>query len=206
MKSMRSGFGQVAIALAGGLWAMAAMGQESPETVFVNGKILTVDESFSVVQALAVTGNRISAVGANGETEALAGEGTRVADLEGRTAIPGPIDNHNHLIFNAPTWPNGVRLGRVRTRAEALERIAAIAAELGPGDGPEHIVFAIGGWNPVQFTDDKREFTREELDAIAPGNPVYTQISWGSAVLNTKAMELGGIANDMPDPGSETGG
>ena len=40
----------------------------------------------------------------------------------------------------------------------------------------------------------------------APDNPVYTQISWGTAVLNTKAMELGGITNDMPDPGPETGG
>ena len=143
-------------------------------------------------------------MGANDEIDALAGDSTRVIDLEGRTAIPGLIDNHNHLIFNAPTWPNGVRLGRVRTRAEALERIAAKAAELGPGDGPEHIVFAIGGWNPVQFTDDQREFTREELDAVAPDNPVYTQISWGTAVLNTKAMELGGITNDMPDPGPGT--
>ena len=58
----------------------------------------------------------------------------------------------------------------------------------------------------MQFTDDQREFTREELDGIAPHNPVYTQIGWGTAVLNTKAMELGGIANDMPDPGQETGG
>ena len=194
------------VVLAGGLWALQSVAQESADTVFVNGKILTVDENFSVVQALAVTGNRISAVGSNEEVGSLAGDGTRVIDLEGRTAIPGLIDNHNHLIFNAPTWPNGVRLGRVRTRAEALERIADKAEELGPGDGPEHIVFAIGGWNPVQFTDDQREFTREELDAVAPDNPVYTQISWGTAVLNTKAMELGGITNDMPDPGPETGG
>ena len=194
------------VVLASGLWALQSGAQESADTVFVNGKILTVDEDFSVVQALAVTGNRISAVGSDEEVGALAGAGTRVIDLEGRTAIPGLIDNHNHLIFNAPTWPNGVRLGRVRTRAEALERIAEKAAELGPGDGPEHIVFAIGGWNPVQFTDDQREFTREELDAVAPDNPVYTQISWGTAVLNTKAMELGGITNDMPDPGPETGG
>lgn len=192
--------------LASGLWALQSAAQDSADTVFLNGKILTVDEDFSVVQALAVTGNRISAVGGDEEVGSLAGDGTRVIDLEGRTAIPGLIDNHNHLIFNAPTWPNGVRLGRVRTRAEALERIAAKAAELGPGDGPEHIVFAIGGWNPVQFTDDQREFTREELDAAAPDNPVYTQISWGTAVLNTKAMELGGITNDMPDPGPETGG
>ena len=192
--------------LAGGLWALQSAAQESADTVFLNGKILTVDEDFSVVQALAVTGNRVSAVGSNEAVGPLAGDGTRVIDLEGRTAIPGLIDNHNHLVFNAPTWPNGVRLGRVRTRAEALERIAGKAEALGPGDGPEHIVFAIGGWNPVQFTDDQREFTREELDAVAPDNPVYTQISWGTAVLNTKAMELGGITNDMPDPGPETGG
>ena len=192
--------------LAGGLWALQSAAQESADTVFLNGKILTVDEDFSVVQALAVTGNRVSAVGSNEEVGPLAGDGTRVIDLEGRTAIPGLIDNHNHLVFNAPTWPNGVRLGRVRTRAEALERIAGKAEALGPGDGPEHIVFAIGGWNPVQFTDDQREFTREELDTVAPDNPVYTQISWGTAVLNTKAMELGGITNDMPDPGPETGG
>ncbi len=192
--------------LAGVLWALQSAAQESPDTVFLNGKILTVDEGFTVVQALAVTGNRISAVGSDAEIESLAGDGTRVIDLDGRTAIPGLIDNHNHLIFNAPTWPNGVRLGRVRTREEALERIAAKAVELGPGDGPEHIVFAIGGWNPVQFTDDQREFTRQELDAVAPDNPVYTQISWGTAVLNSKAMELGGITNDMPDPGPETGG
>ena len=58
----------------------------------------------------------------------------------------------------------------------------------------------------MQFTDDTSEFTREELDAIAPNNPVYTQISWGTAILNTKAMELGGITNDMPELSPETGG
>ena len=206
MKSFHRLFANAFLVLAGVMLASATLGQERPGTIFLNGKILTVDDTFSVAEALAVTGNRISAVGAGEEIEALVGTGTRVIDLEGRTVIPGLIDNHNHLIFNAPTWPNGVRLGRVRTRAAALARIAEKARELGPGDRPEHIVFAIGGWNPVQFTDDQREFTREELDGIAPHNPVYTQIGWGTAVLNTKAMELGGIANDMPDPGQETGG
>ena len=206
MKSFHRLFANAFLALAGVILASATLGQERPGTIFLNGKILTVDDTFSVAEALAVTGNRISAVGTGEEIEALVGTDTRVIDLEGRTVIPGLIDNHNHLIFNAPTWPNGVRLGRVMTRAGALARIAEKARELGPGDGPEHIVFAIGGWNPVQFTDDQREFTRGELDGIAPDNPVYTQISWGTAVLNTKAMELGGIANDMPDPGQETGG
>lgn len=213
MKALHRCFGTVVSApacivpaLAVGLLTSLSIAQENPDTVFLNGKILTVDEDFSVVQALAVTGNRVSAVGASGEIEVLAGAATRVIDLEGRTVIPGLIDNHNHLIFNAPTWPNGVRLGRVRSRSEALARIAGKAAELGPGDGPENIVYAIGGWHPAQFTDDPREFTREELDAVASDNPVYTQISWGTAVLNTRALALGGITRDTPDPDPETGG
>ena len=125
-----------------------------PNAVFVNGKVLTVDDNFSQVEALAVAGNKIFALGTTREIEALAGAETRVIDLDGKTLIPGLIDNHNHLIFNAPTWPNGVRLGSVRTRVEALRRIAAKAEELGPGDDPEHIVFALGGWHPAQFTDD----------------------------------------------------
>ena len=176
------------------------------DTVFINGKVLTVDEEFSEVEAVAVTGNLISAVGTNAEVNEFIGAETIVIDLDGKTLIPGLIDNHNHLIFNAPTWPNGVRLGQVRTRAAALEAIAAKAEEIGPGADADHIVFALGGWNPVQFTDDQSEFTREELDAIAPNNPVYTQISWGTAVMNTLAMELGGITNDMPEPVPETGG
>lgn len=188
------------------LFCTAANAQDAPDVIFVDGKVVAVDADFSMAEAVAVTGNQISAVGSNADIRAMADADTRVIALDGKTLIPGLIDNHNHLLFNSPTWPQGVRLGRVRTRAEALERIAQKARETGPGDGPEHIVFAIGGWNPVQFTDDTSEFTREELDEIAPNNPVYTQISWGTAVLNTKAMELGGITNDMPEPGEETGG
>jgi len=206
MMSISAGLRDLILTITGVFIAQLSQAQNAPNTVFLNGNILTVDAGFSVVEALAITGNEISALGTAAEIRALAGTGTRVIDLEGKTLIPGLIDNHNHLVFNSPTWPNGVRLGRVRTRAEALERIAAKAREIGPGDGPEHIVFAIGGWNPVQFTDDQSYFTREELDAIAPHNPVYTQVSWLTAVLNSRAMNLGGITHDMPDPAPETGG
>ena len=192
--------------LAAVVFGQLCFAQTAPDTVFVNAKVLTVDADFSVVQALAVTGKQISALGTTAEISALAGANTRVIDVGGKTLIPGLIDNHNHLIYNSPTWPNGVRLGRVRTRAEALQRIAAKAREIGPGDDPAHIVFAIGGWNPVQFTDDQSQFTLEELDAVAPHNPVYTQISWLTAILNAKAMQLGGITQDMPEPAPETGG
>jgi predicted amidohydrolase YtcJ len=199
-------FKGAALALVATCVSQIGFAQTAPDVVFVNGKVLTVDEVFSEVEAVAVSGNKIAAVGSTDEVSELADAGTRIIDLDGKTLIPGIIDNHNHLIYNSPTWPNGVRLGSVRTRAEALQRIAEKAKLIGPGDGPEHIVFALGGWNPVQFTDDQSEFTREELNAIAPDNPVYTQISWSTAVLNDKAMALGGITEDMPDPDPKTGG
>lgn len=202
----RQKFRKTILVMAGMVFAQVTLAQTAPDTVFINGKVLTVDAEFSQAEAVAVTGNQISAVGSTTEINALIGDSTRVIDLAGKTLIPGLIDNHNHLIYNSPTWPNGVRLGRVRTRAEALQRIAAKAKEIGPGNDAKHIVFALGGWNPVQFTDDQSEFTRAELDEIAPNNPVYTQISWGTAVLNSKAMELGSISNDMAEPEASTGG
>ena len=77
--------------------AQLCLAQTDPDTVFVNGKILTVDEDFSVVQALAVTGNEISAVGTTAEISVLAGAGTRMIDLDGKTLISavGDIGNDN---------------------------------------------------------------------------------------------------------------
>jgi predicted amidohydrolase YtcJ len=177
--------------------------QPGPDYVFLNGKVLTVDEDFSIVEAVAVTGNAISAVGSNDDLAGLAGENTQVIDLDGRTMTPGLIDNHNHLIYTATIWPNVVRLGNVRTRAGALQAIADKAAELGPGDGPAYTVFGFGGWKALQFADDPSEFTREELDAVAPDNPVIVggwSSAYSSATINSKAMNFAGITKDTPDP------
>ena len=87
--------------LAGFFASHAAQAQTAPTTIFVNGKVLTVDASFSEVEAVAVTANKISALGSTKQISALADTNTVVIDLDGRTLIPGLIDNHNHLIFNA---------------------------------------------------------------------------------------------------------
>ena len=129
--------------------------QSAPDTVFVNGKILTVDADFSIVQALAVTGNEITALGTNDKINALVSADTRVIDLDGKTLIPGLIDNHNHLIYNAPTWPNGVRLGSVRTRAAALQRISAKAEEIGPGEDAAHDLLDAFGLEAVGRHGDR---------------------------------------------------
>ena len=69
---------------------------QAPDRILYNGQILTVDEDFSTASAIAISGERILAVGDTDDIRALAGPGTEQSDLEGRTVIPGFIDNHLH--------------------------------------------------------------------------------------------------------------
>jgi len=178
--------------------------QLGPDYIFVNGKVLTVDDDFSIVEAVAVSGNTISAVGSNNEIRSLAATNTEIIDLNGKTMTPGIIDNHNHLIYTAAIWPNIVRLASIRTRAAALQAIADKAAELGPGEGPDYTVLGFGGWKSLQFTDDPSPITREELDAVAPDNSVIVG-GWGDATVNSKALRYSGMTRDTPDPDPEVG-
>src|SRR5262245_46360581 len=78
--------------------AAQAPAPEAANVVLVNGKVVTVDDRFTIAEALAVRGGRIVAVGSTAEIEARKGGATRVIDLAGRTVIPGLIDNHSHWI------------------------------------------------------------------------------------------------------------
>src|SRR5579863_3636907 len=82
---------------AGALSVLRAQ-QPAPDLILSNGKIITVDERFTIAQAVAIKGDRIVAVGTNQDIARLAGPGTRRIDLMGRAVIPGLIDNHMHLL------------------------------------------------------------------------------------------------------------
>ena len=68
----------------------------SPDVILHNGKIVTVDDTFSIAEAIAIADGRIVAVGVDSDVRALGGERTRLTDLEGRTVLPGLIDTHTH--------------------------------------------------------------------------------------------------------------
>ena len=174
-----------------------ARGQQSaPDLILSNGKIVTVDERFTIAQAVAVAGDRILAVGSNENIAKLAGPQTRRVDLAGRTVIPGLIDNHMHLLRAALTWTRELRLDDVVSRKSAVEMLRARVKAAGPGEW----VFTIGGWTHQQFTDDPKPFTREELDEIAPDNPVSLQESYYQIFLNSRALDAFGIRPGAPDP------
>jgi len=168
----------------------------APDLILSNGKIITVDDRFSVAQAVAIRGDRIVAVGSNPAITQLAGPNTRRIDLRGRAVIPGLIDNHIHLLRAATTWKRELRFDGVVSRKQAVEMLRARAKASAPGEW----IYNIGGWSHQQFTDDPRPFTPEELDAIAPDRPIALQESYYQVFLNSQAMHLLGIEAKTPDP------
>src|SRR5437016_5059795 len=126
--------------------------QPAPDLVLSNGKIITVDERFTIAQAVAIKGDRVVAVGTNQEMNQLAGPNTRRIDLRGRAVIPGLIDNHMHLLRAGTTWTRELRFDGVESRKQAIELLRARAEAVGPGEW----VFNIGGWTHQQFADNPR--------------------------------------------------
>jgi predicted amidohydrolase YtcJ len=163
--------------------------QPQADLILSGGKVVTVDERFSIAQAVAVRGERILAVGSNQEIARLAGPATRRIDLRGRTVLPGLIDNHMHLLRYGTTWMYEVRWDGVETRREALELLRGRTQRVKPGEW----IYSLGGWAIEQFADDPGPFTREELDRVAPNHPVFLQASYYEAYVNSRAMQLFGI-------------
>jgi predicted amidohydrolase YtcJ len=170
--------------------------QPSPDLILTNGKIITVDERFTIAQAVAVKGDRVVAVGTNQQVTQMAGPATRRIDLRGRAVVPGLIDNHMHLLRAGTTWTREVRLDGVESRKQALDLFAARAKAIAPGDW----VYTIGGWSVDQFADSRAKFTREELDRLVPNHPVAIQESYYRTYLNSRGLEAFGIRDGAPDP------
>lgn len=182
------------------LWIMAVMlivvacdskpRQRAADTVFINGKILTVDEKFSVVEALAITESRIVAVGDSVSINEFVDKSTRVIDLGGKTVIPGLIDNHMHFIRAAQRWNVQARIDGINSRSEALAVIARKAASMQPGEW----LMVQGGWHENQFVDQPGGFTLAELDAAAPNNPLFLQVIYTTVYANSLALKAVGIS------------
>ncbi len=171
---------------------------QAPDTIFVNGKIVTLDSRSTVAAGLAIAGGRIAAAGSNDDVRKLAGPSTRVIDLGGRTVIPGLIDSHLHAIRAALSFSTEVNWIGARSIEEGLGRIRAAARTMKPGSW----LIVAGGWNVQQFEENRRP-TQAELTAVAPNNPVYVQLGYGWAMLNPQAHKALGLTNesDLPSGG-----
>ena len=185
--SFRTAIAVVAALLSPALWAAA-------DIILVNGKIVTVDDRFTIVQALAIKDGRIAAAGKTVDIAKLADANTKKIDLKGKTVIPGLIDNHAHWIRAAEH--DELRLDGVTSRKQALKMLGDRVRAARPGEW----IVTLGGWAEEQFNDDPRGFPLDELDRIAPNNPVVLQAVYIHSYLNTAALKAGKIDETTQDP------
>jgi predicted amidohydrolase YtcJ len=168
---------------------------QSPDTVLINGKIVTVDERSPTREALAIRDGRIVAMGATSEIRKLAGAKSKVIDVEGRTVIPGLIDSHMHAIRAALSFSTEVNWIGASSLVEAVGRIHQASQAMKPGTW----LIVAGGWNVQQFKE-KRWPEQAELLAAAPNNPVYVQLGYGWVMMTPAALKALNIANDADLP------
>src|SRR5712691_4447923 len=187
-------FGRV-IALALAVLAAPAVSRaQAPDTILVNGKIVTVDDRFTIAQALAIRDGRIVKLGDTAEIDGLKGPQTRAIDLAGRTVIPGLIDNHAHWVRAAEH--DELRFDGVTSRARALDMLAERVRVTPPGQW----IVVLGGWSEEQFTDEAKGFPLKELDRIAPNHPVVLQSVYNHSFLNSVALVAAKIDAATADP------
>ncbi|MFF8693797.1 amidohydrolase [Streptomyces sp. NPDC015144] len=162
------------------------------DLVFTRGPVFTADPARSRASSLAVTGDRITAVG-HDEVRDLIGPGTDVVDLTGKLLLPGFQDAHVHAVSGGVEMAECDLTGTVGA-AEYLERVGAYAKA---HPGREWITG--GGWSLESFEGGMP--TRQLLDGVVPDRPVLlSNRDHHGAWANSRALELAGITADTPDP------
>jgi len=147
-----------------------------------NGRIVTLDKQNMTVSEVTIQNGRFDTVGPIGNRPV--GPCTKIIDLGGRTAVPGIVDNHNHIVLLGLRPGHDTRLETAASIADVQAIIKARAAKVPAGE----FITAMGGWNPAQFSE-KRLPTLAELDAAAPNHPVIVYQGFtGPASTNTKGM------------------
>ncbi|MBI3743778.1 MAG: amidohydrolase [Chloroflexi bacterium] len=166
------------------------------DVILVNARGHTMDSLRPLVEAVAIRGNRIEAVGLASDVERLRGSATRVIDCEGRVLVPGFIDAHIHLFAYAANLVSLDCSPRAVRSVADIQRVLAQAATAKPSGS------WLRGWGYNEFyLAEHRHPTRHDLDRAAPHHPVkLTHRSGHAWVLNALAMQRLGITSETPEP------
>lgn len=160
--------------------------------IFRNGKIITVNESDDIAEAVAVKGNRILEVGTEEEIWKYFSDNTNVINLNGRTLLPGFVETHIH--FTSISMLEGGLVIQIKD-AESIEEIREMLRKAVAAKKPGEWIY-MEGYDHNKLKE-KRHPSRWDFDDIAPDNPVScTRICHHMSVYNTYAMNKGGIFDE----------
>jgi predicted amidohydrolase YtcJ len=164
------------------------------DAILINGNVVTMDAKRNAAQAVAIKDGRILCVGDEQAVRNMAGEGSQVIDLRGRTVTPGLIDAHCHLsacgllgtVYADINWPG------VRTIPEMQAVVAQWIAKTPPGE------WVVGsGW----LSYEGRYPNKHDIDPVSPIHPVMLINQGGHmAAVNSYALELAGVNASTRDP------
>ena len=178
------------------MWHPAAQMTEDRGTadlILTGGRVRTMDDAIPVAEAMAITGDRIVAVGTASDADAWRSPATRVIDLRGRTVTPGFQDAHCHPVYAGMDLLHCALHSYYRVE-EYLEAIAAYA--VAHADEPWIVG---GGWSMGSFEGGYPD--RELLDRVTGDRPAFFDNRDGhDAWVNTAALRMAGINRDTPDP------
>lgn len=164
------------------------------DKAFINGKVISVDSNDSIYEAVGVKGNKIVFVGSTEDIMRIIDKDTQIIDLNGRTVMPGLIDTHFHPILNGFFGDNidssiiNIRHEQCASVGELLNILKEAVKIKKTGQWVSSM-----GYEPM-FLEEKRHPTLQELDEIAPKNPIQCMhISGHISMYNSKALEYIGV-------------
>jgi predicted amidohydrolase YtcJ len=170
------------------------------DLVLTNGRIVTVDDARPEAEAMAISKDRIQAIGTAAEIKAMTGPSTQVIDLHGQLAIPGFIESHGHF-----TGVGGAQLQLNLMNVQSWDEIVKMVADAVTRAKPGQWIYG-RGWHQEKWTSrpvpNVEGFpTHASLDKVSPNNPVLlVHASGHAAFANGKAMELSGIRRPTESP------
>lgn len=174
------------------LLAAACSSRPAADTV-VYGRIWTGQESQPFVEAIAISGDTIVAVGTRADVEKWAGDKTNVIEAgEGQLVVPGFIDTHTHFVDGGFRL-SSVQLRDAKTRDEFIQRIKSYAATLPAG------AWIMGGdWDHENWGGELPN--RSWVDSVTAGHPLWiNRLDGHMSLANTAAIEAAGIDSKVKD-------
>lgn len=172
----------------------------SATLILLNGNLVTLDEKQPQAEAIAISGDRILALGKNSEILALAGPKTKTVDLKGRLTIPGFIEGHGHFL-SLGRLKQQLDLTRAQSWEEIVQQVKVETKQKKRGD------WILGrGWHQEKWIKTPENASHgypvhESLSRNSPDHPVLLVHASGHACLaNAKAMQLAGVKASTPDP------
>ena len=180
-------------------WSLDSQ-EDRADLVLRGGRVATVDDSFTIAEAIAVRGHEVVATGTDAEIENWIGPETEVIELAGRLAVPGFIEGHGHFL-GLGRAKMILDLNGVTSWQEIIAMVEEKARELEPGEW----IFGRGWhqekWEHTPMPNVDGVPLHDGLSEVTPENPVLlTHASGHASFVNELAMQLAGITDDTPDP------